>query len=65
MKSAVLPARQDRPTLCRMVIAPIVQEAFRYGPAAARDDAALRAELAGLVPGLPAEVAAAVLGLAG
>jgi DNA-binding CsgD family transcriptional regulator len=65
MKSAVLPVREDRPTLCRMVIAPIVQEAFRYGRDAARDDAALRTLLADLVPGLPSEVAAAVLTLAG
>jgi DNA-binding CsgD family transcriptional regulator len=48
-----------------MVIAPIVQEAFRYGRDPARDDEALRTLLAGLAPGLPAEVAAAVLMLAG
>ncbi|GIE54183.1 hypothetical protein Ani05nite_77170 [Amorphoplanes nipponensis] len=42
-----------------------MQEAFRYGRAAGRDDAPLRTELARLVPGLPAEIAAAVLGLAG
>ncbi|MFI7540772.1 LuxR C-terminal-related transcriptional regulator [Actinoplanes sp. NPDC049599] len=48
-----------------MVIAPIVQEAFRYGGATARADEEGRALLAALVPGLPAEVAAAVLELAG
>ena len=48
-----------------MVIAPIVQEAFRYGPAAPPGGPALPTVLAGLAPGLPAEVAAAVLGLAG
>jgi len=48
-----------------MVIAPIVQEAFRYDRAVARADDALRTLLAGLVPGLPAELTAAVLGLAG
>jgi DNA-binding CsgD family transcriptional regulator len=48
-----------------MVIAPIVQEAFRYGGTAARADTEGPDLLAALVPGLPAEVAAAVLGLAG
>ena len=48
-----------------MVIAPIVQEAFRYGGTAARADTEGPDLLAALVPGLPAEVADAVLGLAG
>jgi DNA-binding CsgD family transcriptional regulator len=42
-----------------------VQEAFRYGRSAARADEEGRGLLAALVPGLPAEVAAAVLTLAG
>jgi DNA-binding CsgD family transcriptional regulator len=42
-----------------------VQEAFRYGRSAARADEEGRGLLTALVPGLPAEVAAAVLTLAG
>jgi DNA-binding CsgD family transcriptional regulator len=42
-----------------------VQESFRYGQAAAQAGEEGRRLLAALAPGLPAEVAAAVLGLAG